>query len=467
MDKAAKEIWTALQEYAKSIYSRPTYDVWIEPASFERIENDQIFIKLPNETAKRKWTEDLQGKIIELAYQYTGRDLIPVFECPSLYDSEIQRTNEKKENLRHVMTEKEKIVKQNRQKVDEIASASLQGANLNPDYTFENFIEGESNKFAYTAATVAAEDSTTYNPLLIYGDTGLGKTHLMQAVGHDLLHINPNAKVLYVSCIDFVNDYIKSLQNKSMDDFRERYNNVDLLLVDDIQYLESKTETQNEFFHTFETIYNRGGQVIITSDQPIDLIPTLQGRIVSRFKRGVNADINPPDYETRLAILKEKSKASSLQIPDEGLDYIASTIKSNVRELEGVLKNIKLLAISKNQTEITLNLIREALSREQNKEVNNDVTITEIQQVVCEFYNIKLNDIRGKSRKREIVYPRHIASYLARELTDSSLPSIAKEFGGRDHTTIMHSIEKIEKMIKTDQQVSTDVEEIKNKIKYR
>ena len=467
MDQAAEYIWNDLQNYAKEIYTAPTYDVWMRASSLDRIEDGQIFIKLPNELTKQKWSEDLQGKIIELAYQYTGKDLIPVFECPTAYDSEVTRNNEKKETLEPIMQEKEKIVNQNRNKVDNVPTENLKKSNLNPDFTFENFIEADSNRFAYTAASVAAENSEIYNPLLIYGGTGLGKTHLMQAVGHDLLRIKPESSVLYVSCLDFVNDYINSIANKSMDTFKKKYTNVDLLLLDDIQFLERKTETQNEFFHIFETIYNNGGQIIITSDQPIDKIPTLQDRIVSRFKKGISCDVEPPNYETRIAILREKAKNSGLDITEEGLKFIATNVKSNVRELEGALKTIQVFAISRKQTNITTVLIQEALFRDQELNKKDEVSISDIQNIVCDFYHIKLKDMKGKSRRKEFVEPRQIAIFLARELTDTSLPTLGKEFGGRDHTTIMHSIEKIENLLKTNLQIKSTIEDLRNKIKYQ
>ena len=443
MDSVNDAIWLALQEYGHSIYTKPTFDVWFRDAYIDRIQDDIIFIKLPSELARNKWKADFEGKIIEIAYQVTGRDLLPEFEFPNSSSESITKEHHKKEILNPIMKQKETIVKKNRNEVDTVSESALRDAKLNPDFTFEKFVEAESNKFAYTAASVAVEQPKLFNPLFIFGDSGLGKTHLMQAVGHDLLKMNPNAKVRYIGCDKFSQEYIVSIKNKNNEDFREKYNNLNLLLLDDIQFLENREGTQIEFFHIFENIYNNGGQIIITSDRPLEEIPNLHDRIVSRFKKGVIADIDPPNYEARIAILSEKARLRGLDISKTGLEYIANHVKDNVRELEGALTNIKVFAEANVQKELSDDLIREFFSSDHSSKSETTITIPSIQKIVCDFYNITETDIKGKGRASKFVFPRQMAMFLARELTGESYPTIGKEFGGRDHTTVMHSIDKL------------------------
>lgn len=316
---------------------------------------------------------------------------------------------------------------------------------LNPKYTFDTFVVGSGNRFAHAASlATASEPAGVYNPLFLYGGVGLGKTHLMQAIGHYVLQHHKHMHVVYVSSERFTNDLIGSLQEKKMVEFRQRYRNVDVLLIDDIQFIAGKESTQEEFFHTFNALYQANKQIVISSDRPPKEIPTLEDRLRSRFECGLIADIQAPDLETRVAILRQKALSERIDVPDEVLDLIATNIQSNIRELEGALNRV--IAYSSLQQEpISLPLATEALKEIITTPKARPITIAAIQEEVAAHFGIKTADLKGKRRSRAIVYPRQIAMYLARELTDASLPRIGEEFGGRDHTTVMHACDKIRK----------------------
>ncbi|BAS25862.1 chromosomal replication initiator protein DnaA [Limnochorda pilosa] len=314
---------------------------------------------------------------------------------------------------------------------------------LNPKYRFETFVVGPSNEFAHAAALAASEaPGEAYNPLFLYGGVGLGKTHLMQAIGHYVLRQHHDLSVVYVSSETFTNDLIRSLGRKAMVDFRAVYRTVDVLLVDDIQFVAGKESTQEEFFHTFNALYEAGRQIVISSDRPPKEIPTLEERLRSRFEWGLTADIQPPDFETRTAILRRKALAENLHLPDEVLNYIASQVDSNIRELEGAL--IKVVATaSLRSCPVTLEVAAEALKDLVRSAQPRPTTIAAIQRAVADYFGLTVDDLVSKRRTRNVTMPRQIAMFLARELTDASLPRIGEEFGGRDHTTVIHACEKI------------------------
>lgn len=333
---------------------------------------------------------------------------------------------------------------------------------LNPKYTFDTFVIGKGNQMAHAAALVVAEDpGSIYNPLFFYGGVGLGKTHLMHAIGHQMLLSEPDAKVKYVSSETFANDFINSIQNKTAEEFRQEYRNVDLLLVDDIQFFAEKEATQEEFFHTFNALYNEGKQIVLTSDRLPNEIPKLQERLVSRFAWGLSVDITPPDLETRTAILRKKAAAERLEIPDDTLSYIAGQIDSNIRELEGALVRVQAFA-AMNSEDISTSLAADALKTLKSGKGHPQLSILQIQEEVAKYYHIQLKDLKGKKRVKSIVVPRQIAMYLARELTDSSLPKIGAEFGGKDHTTVIHAHEKIQQLMESSVSMQNEVSEIKN-----
>lgn len=329
--------------------------------------------------------------------------------------------------------------------------------NLNPKYIFEEFVIGNSNRFAHAASLAVSEaPAKAYNPLFIYGGVGLGKTHLMHAIGHYILSQDPSSKVVYVSSEKFTNELINSIKDDKNEEFRNKYRTVDVLLVDDIQFIAGKERTQEEFFHTFNALYEANKQIIVSSDRPPKEIPTLEDRLRSRFEWGLITDIQAPDFETRIAILSKKSERDNMEIDQEVFEFIAKRIKSNIRELEGALNRVVAYSSLTNR-EITVELSNEALKDLISSNKPKQITTNSIKEVVAQNYNVKVEDFESKRRTRSIAYPRQIAMYLCRELTDLSLPRIGENFGGRDHTTVIHAYEKISKDI-------NESEDIKNRI---
>jgi chromosomal replication initiator protein len=331
---------------------------------------------------------------------------------------------------------------------------------LNPKYTFDTFVIGNSNRLAHAACQAVAEKpSKAYNPLFIYGGVGLGKTHLMHAIGNFVTINNKSCRVVYVSSETFTNEMITSIRYDTTLDFRNKYRNIDVLLVDDIQFLAGKEGTQEEFFHTFNTLYENSKQIIISSDRPPKEIPTLEDRLRSRFEWGLIVDIQTPDLETRGAILQKKAQLEHLSLPDDVIIFIATHVKSNIRELEGALSRVIAYGLL-NQKEIDLELTNEALKDLLSPDKPKYITIPMIQKMVAQYYNLKIEDFKARRRTRTVAYPRQIAMYLARELTDASLPKIGQEFGGRDHTTVIHACDKIKDDMINDEAISSTVEEI-------
>ena len=340
------------------------------------------------------------------------------------------------------------------------------GMGLNPKYTFDSFVIGSSNRFAHAAALAVAEaPAQAYNPLFIYGGTGLGKTHLLQAIAQYVGEHQGELSVRYVTSETFMNDFINALRDKRIEGFKQRYRAYDLLLIDDIQFFEHKERIQEEFFHTFNSIYEAGGQLVISSDRPPREISTLEERLRSRFEWGLITDIQPPDLETRIAILRKKVKTDGIHIPDpKVLEFIAGRISSNIRELEGALTRV--VAFSS----LTGRPMSEDLAQDVLRDVFPQgevpqVSIERIQELVSERFGLSLGELCGDKRSQNIVYPRQVAMYLSRELTDSSLPKIGKQFGGRDHTTVIHATSKIARMIREDRNVYNLVQELTARIK--
>lgn len=331
---------------------------------------------------------------------------------------------------------------------------------LNPKYTFDSFVVGNSNRLAHAASYAVAESpSKAYNPLFIYGGVGLGKTHLMHAIGNYVLSNNKITKVVYVTSETFTNELINSIKDDKTEDFRNKYRTIDILLIDDIQFVAGKERTQEEFFHTFNTLYEANKQIIISSDRAPKEIPTLEERLRSRFEWGLLADIQIPDLETRMAILSKKAQMENYILPDDVLLFIATKIKSNIRELEGAL--LRVIAYSSlNHIEIDLDSTNEALKDILSGNQNRHVTIPMIQKVVAERYNLKMEVFKSKRRTQDIAFPRQIAMYLSRELTDTSLSKIGEEFGGRDHTTVLHAYDKIKDEISQNAQFDSNIKDI-------
>ncbi|WP_027108140.1 chromosomal replication initiator protein DnaA [Lacticigenium naphthae] len=433
--------WNYLQEQFQESLSKVSFDTWISSASIVSLSEQTILIEVPSSLHKEYWKNNLATRTVEFLYEFLGREVTPTFITKEEQDARKETSSLNQE-------------------VNSLPS-SKRPSPLNDKYTFDTFVIGKGNQMAHAAALVVAEEpGTIYNPLFFYGGVGLGKTHLMHAIGHQMLSLRPDAKVKYVSSESFANDFINSIQNKTQEQFRRDYRSVDLLLVDDIQFFADKEGTQEEFFHTFNALYDERKQIVLTSDRLPNEIPKLQERLVSRFAWGLSVDITPPDLETRIAILRKKANAERLEIPNDALSYIAGQIDSNIRELEGALVRVQAYAAIENN-EITTSLAADALKSMLPNSKKKSITIQSIQQAVSKFYQIPISDLKGKKRVRSIVMPRQIAMYLSREMTSSSLPKIGQEFGGKDHTTVIHAYEKIVQSIKNDAQLKQEIGQIK------
>ena len=434
-------IWRELQDSYRKEMNPVSYNTWIEPAKPLSFQNKQLIIEVPTMIQKNYWEKNLASKILETFYMMSGEENLPIFVTPD---------------------EAESLMKGQKEKQPEVIEESNHSkALLNNKYTFDTFVIGKGNQMAHAAALVVAEDpGSIYNPLFFYGGVGLGKTHLMHAIGHQMLLKRPHAKIKYVSSENFTNDFITSIQKNRMEEFRNEYRTVDLLLVDDIQFLVNKEGTQEEFFNTFEELYRNNKQIVLTSDRLPNEIPTLPQRLVSRFAWGLSVDITPPDLETRTAILRKKAEAENLEIPDDTLSYIAGQIDSNIRELEGALVRVQAFAAIQS-VDITTSLAAEALKALKSSQHLSQVSILKIQEDVAKYYHLQIKDLKGKKRVKNIVVPRQIAMYLSRELTDNSLPKIGAEFGGKDHTTVIHAHEKIQRLMKQDLTIQNEIAEIK------
>lgn len=336
---------------------------------------------------------------------------------------------------------------------------------LNPKYTFDSFVVGNSNRFAHAASQAVAESpARAYNPLFIYGGVGLGKTHLMHAIGHFVSRHTHAVRVAYVSTETFTNEFINSIRDDKMSDFQNRYRSVDVLLIDDIQFLAGKVQTQEEFFHTFNAIHEANKQIVISSDRPPKEIPTLEERLRSRFEWGLICDIQPPDLETRIAILRKKARIESLEVPDDVIGYIATHIDTNIRELEGALTRVVAYS-GMMRSPITIDLASYALKDILPPVRPRQVTIDLVQRTVADFFQLQLDDLKVRKRTRNVAFPRQIAMFLCRELTDFSLPKIGEEFGGRDHTTVLHAYEKVSDDLKHDPSLAQQIELLTNRIR--
>lgn len=438
--------WKNLEETYQSILSVPSFDAWIKTTRPLKLENNQLWLEVPSAVHKDYWEKNLAAKIVETGFKLTGSEVMPHF----VVVGEKEERAALKENVAVESETPERFTEHNKK------------AMLNPKYSFDTFVIGKGNQMAHAAALVVAEDpGSIYNPLFFYGGVGLGKTHLMHAIGHQMLLNQPDAKVKYVSSETFTNEFINSIQTKTSEQFRKEYRNVDLLLVDDIQFLAEKEATLEEFFHTFNDLYNENKQIVLTSDRPPNDIPKLPERLVSRFAWGLSVDITPPDLETRIAILRKKADAERLEIPDDTLSYIAGQIDSNIRELEGALVRVQAYATI-NGEDISTSLAADALKSLKSVGNKNHLSILQIQEEVAKYYHIQLKDLKGKKRVKSIVVPRQISMYLSREMTDNSLPKIGAEFGGKDHTTVIHAHEKIQQLLGKDPTMQKEVNEIKN-----
>lgn len=431
------EIWDATLKLIKTELTEVSYNTWLKSLEPVSINNKKIILGVPNDFNKGILETRYTTLITNAIKQITSQDFKIEFVIPGSDDfNNLTKNNDNKEvNF-------------------------FEAPNLNPKYVFDTFVIGNSNRFAHAASLAVAETpAKAYNPLFIYGGVGLGKTHLMHAIGHYTLGQNPNTKVVYVSSEKFTNELINSIKDDKNVEFRNKYRTVDVLLIDDIQFIAGKERTQEEFFHTFNALYEANKQLIISSDRPPKEIPTLEDRLRSRFEWGLITDIQPPDFETRIAILRKKAELENINIDNEVLHYIAKKIKSNIRELEGALIRISAYSSLTNK-EVSIDLANEALKDIISSSKPKQITVSYIKDVVSQNYNVKVEDLNSKRRTRSITYPRQIAMYISRELTDLSLPKIGEEFGGRDHTTVIHAYDKISQDMKSDGDFSNRIEKI-------
>ena len=440
------DLWASALKHIEGKISKPSFDTWLKSTKAKTLQENTLTITAPNEFAK-DWLQERYTQLIsDILIEVTGANLDIKFVIP-----EEEKTN------------KENSIKPHNKAIS--TEPALQKTMLNPKYTFDTFVIGSGNRFAHAASLAVAEaPAKAYNPLFIYGGVGLGKTHLMHAIGHYVREHNKDARVVYISSEKFTNEFINAIMDNKTIAFRNKYRNVDVLLIDDIQFIAGKESTQEEFFHTFNALHEENKQIIISSDRPPKEIPTLEDRLRSRFEWGLITDITPPDLETRIAILNKKAKAEGLDIPNEVMLYIANQIDTNIRELEGALIRVVAYSSLVNQ-DIDAALAADALKDIIPSNKPKEITIETIQEFVGEKYNVKVDEILAKKRTKAIVLPRQIAMYLSRELTDSSLPSIGKEFGGRDHTTVLHAHDKISKLIAEDTLLNKEIEELTEQLK--
>ncbi|MDY2962797.1 chromosomal replication initiator protein DnaA [Streptococcus dysgalactiae] len=443
--------WNRVLELAQSQLKQATYEFFVHDARLLKVENHVATIYL-DQMKELFWEKNLKDVILTAGFEvYNAQIAVDyVFEEDLIIDQNQTPNNQS----------------YNQQVVTPLPAVT---SDLNPKYSFENFIQGDENRWAVAASiAVANTPGTTYNPLFIWGGPGLGKTHLLNAIGNSVLLENPNARIKYITAENFINEFVIHIRLDTMDELKEKFRNLDLLLIDDIQSLAKKTlsGTQEEFFNTFNALHNNNKQIVLTSDRTPDHLNDLEDRLVTRFKWGLTVNITPPDFETRVAILTNKIQEYNFIFPQDTIEYLAGQFDSNVRDLEGALKDISLVANFKQIDTITVDVAAEAIrARKQDGPKMTVIPIEEIQTQVGKFYDVTVKEIKATKRTQDIVLARQVAMFLAREMTDNSLPKIGKEFGGRDHSTVLHAYNKIKNMISQDESLRIEIETIKNKIK--
>jgi chromosomal replication initiator protein len=450
------QIWSQVQEELRFQLAKRTYDMWLKNTSVVSADGATFRIGVPSKLAK-DWLEDrFSGLIQETLQAVTGSEVdIDFVIAPSghrpahtLFDDDDHRPENGHDNGVEPAGE-----------VGGIAPSEL-----NARFRFSSFVVGHNSQFAHAAAKAVAEaPGDSYNPLFLYGGVGLGKTHLMHAIGHEVHDRFPRKRVVYLTSEQFTNEVISSIATARMGEFRHKYRTVDVLLIDDVQFLAGKDRTKEEFFHTFNALHEINKQIVISSDRPPKEIPTLEDRLRSRFEWGLIADIQPPDFETRLAILHSKLGDGGSLIPEEVLSFIAHKVQRNIRELEGALTRVQAFA-AVHQRQVDEDEAARLLSDIIPAGTRKPINVERIQVLVADYYNVTLDDMKGKRRDKHIVFPRQVAMYLVREETPSSLPAIGKAFGGRDHTTALHSIEKIANELKEDERLRYEVQAIREKL---
>lgn len=435
--ESENELWAKAKELLKTETTVITFETWIQPLEIKSFQ-DNVVVLIASNPFQRNTVESKYLSLITNTFNFLTNKKCQVFI--KLASDDLEQINQSN------------TIGNNKVFIN---------SGLNPKYTFNTFVVGNNNKFAQAAAMGVVENpGSKYNPYFIYGGVGLGKTHLMHAIGNEILRNNMNAKVLYVTSENFTNQLINALKDQSMEKFKDKYRGIDVLLIDDIQFIANKKSTQEEFFHTFNTLYESGKQIVLSSDKPPKDIELLEDRLKSRFEWGLIADISNPDYETRLAILRKKTQIDNIIIDDEILSAIATRVDTNIRELEGTLN--KLIAkASLTNSPITMAMAQKAIDdivASQQKVISSSY----IQEVVGKYFNIDPADLRGAKRSNDVTFPRQIAMYLCRNVAQMSMPQIGKDFGNRDHSTVMHACNKIDKEIKNNSNTKLIVESVQN-----
>jgi len=441
MNNSITQLWEEVLNIIKEDMNEVSYNTWLKPIKPLHINDNVIYLQAPEEFL-RDMLVKRYNKLLTNAFTYVLND--------NEIAIKILTPGEEIDDQKMIEKRDKNFVYQNGNSIKSF---------LNPKYKFDSFIVGNSNRFAHAASLAVAEaPATAYNPLFLYGGVGLGKTHLMHAIGHYIMSNNKDSKILYVTSEKFTNDLINSIKDDKNEEFRNKYRKIDVLLVDDIQFIAGKERTQEEFFHTFNALHNDNKQIIISSDRPPKEILTLEDRLRSRFEMGLTADVQTPDLETRIAILRKKAEDEKYDVSDEIIEYIANNIQSNIRKLEGAL--IRLYAYSSlTNKEVTMDLAYEAL-----KHLISDkhklITIDIIKNAISNYFNISIEDLSSKKKPKSISHPRQVAMYLSRKHTDSSLPKIGDEFGGRDHSTVIHAFNKISSDLETDNELKKAIEDL-------
>lgn len=441
------EQWAQALSEIKEQIGAQNFDTWIAPVRFLSRNKTEVVLEVPNKFF-RDWLTEHYAARLEAALSARARSPVRV----------VFQVNEKAAKPAHP----EKTAR----KEDRERDAPQRTNNLVAKYTFENFVIGASNQFAHAACVaVANQPGDNYNPLFIYGGVGLGKTHLVNAIGHHAAAQRPGLKVVYLSSESFMNELIASLRRDKMDEFKRKFRNVDILILDDVQFIAGKERTQEEFFHTFNSLYESHKQIVITSDKFPKEIPGIEDRLRNRFEWGLIADIQPPDMETRVAILQKKAEVESVHLPHDVAIFLASNIDSNVRELEGSLTRLGAFA-SLTKATITVDLAKDVLRNTLNG-AKREITVENIQKTICDYFNIKIGDLKAKRRTQNIALPRQVAMYLCRKHTETSFPAIGDKFGGRDHSTVIHASRTIERKIKEDPNMQSTIEKLERNLQIR
>jgi chromosomal replication initiator protein len=455
MEVLTCKIWDDVLEILRPDIDRDNFDTWLGPVQFHSFNNDILRLTVPSDLYRKWLLSNYYDQILSAVNKLTKIRPEIVFSTDSQEEDDHNNRDVKKRRIQSEI----------RNSSSEVNFASTQ---INAKNIFDSYVVGESNRFAYAASKAVADpDSRAYNPLFLYGGVGLGKTHLMQAVGHEMLRVAPDSVVLYVTSEQFMNAFIDAITKNRQFDFRNYYRSVDLLLLDDVQFFVGKEHTQTQFFHTFNALYDAGKKIVISSDRPPKELVTLEERLRSRFEWGLIVDIQPPDLETRIAILKKKADANNFIVSDDVLVYIAERIDRNIRFLEGALVRLQAYMTLHKKKNLTKSMTREIIGDLLTGDMEEEVPIATIQAAVCEYFDIKLVDLIGHARLRKYSMPRHIAQYLCRKLTSKSLPEVGVHFGGRDHSSILHACRKIGKNLDNDHNLETMINYLTKSIRQR